>query len=296
MLTHFLEYIKFEKRYSEHTLTSYTNDLTQFEKYLSGISGRSIENATYPDIRAWMIHLSKQQTAASSIARKMACLRSFYKYLLREEAITEDPTLRLRPPKMPRKKPNFVKEGDMIITLDEVKYPDGFGGLRDKLILEMIYGTGIRLSELINLKADGADLFNQTIRVLGKRNKERLIPLNKTLTKLLKEYKEMLPDYILPGCQSLIVTDAGKKAYPMFIQRKVKHYLEQIPDLEKKSPHVLRHTFATHLLNNGADLNAIKDMLGHSSLVATQVYTHNSLDKMREAFKQAHPKAESSKK
>lgn len=290
MIESFLEYIEYEKRYSQHTKISYRNDLEQFVVFLDKTYQTNVNQAGHQHIRAWVVSLSEQQVTASSITRKLACLRSFYKFLIREGTITENPTLKVRSPKVKERVPHFVQETNILNLLDLVQYPDGFDGLRDKLIIELLYGTGIRLSELINLTEPDVDLYNQTIKVLGKRNKQRLVPLNRKLTDLIKAYLEAKKD--IPNEENLIVTDRYEKVYPMFIYRKVKHYLGiAAPDLEKKSPHVLRHTFATHLLNNGADIMAIKDLLGHSTLAATQVYTHNSLEKLKAAFKQAHPKA-----
>lgn len=290
MIEPFLEYIEYEKRYSQHTKISYRNDLEQFATFLDKNYQINVNQAGHQHIRAWIVSLSEQQVTSSSIARKIACLRSFYKFLMREGMLTENPTLKVRSPKVKERVPHFVQETNILNLLDLVKYPEGFGGIRDKLIIELLYGTGIRLSELINLTETDVDLYNQTIKVLGKRNKQRLIPLNRKLTDLMKVYLEAKKD--IPNEENLIVTDRYEKVYPMFIYRKVKHYLGiAAPDLEKKSPHVLRHTFATHLLNNGADITAIKDLLGHSTLAATQVYTHNSLEKLKAAFKQAHPKA-----
>ncbi|SDL74584.1 integrase/recombinase XerC [Catalinimonas alkaloidigena] len=292
MVDSFLEFLQFEKRYSEHTLLSYRNDLTQFEQHLQDTTRRTLEQADYYDVRAWMVKLISTGIAASSVGRKMACLRSFYKYLLKESAIRENPMQRIKSPKIKKKVPVFVPESDIMDVLDRTQFTDDFHGLRDKLVLEMIYGTGIRLSEIIGLKENDISLHNRVIKVLGKRNKERMIPLNVTLTHLLERYLSFKhATFPVDAEGPLIVTDGGDEAYPMFIYRLVRKYLDDVVALEKKSPHVLRHTFATHLLNKGADLNAIKDLLGHSNLAATQVYTHNSLEKMREAFRQAHPKA-----
>lgn len=292
----FLEYLEFEKRYSTHTLQSYRNDLAQFEAHLAATTRRTLELADYYDVRAWMVQLITNGLEASSVSRKMACLRSFYKYLMAEEAIRENPMQRIKSPKLKKRTPVFVAEKDILELLADIEFNNDFSGLRDKLILEMIYGTGVRLSELIGLREKDVSVHGSLIKVLGKRNRERVVPLHRSLVKLIEAYlsakRRALPPLTdAPGEAPFIVTDQGDEAYPMFIYRTVKKYLSQVTTLDKKSPHVLRHTFATHLLNKGADLNAIKDLLGHRSLAATQVYTHNSLAKMKEAFRKAHPKS-----
>lgn len=292
MVDSFLEYIQFEKRYSDHTLISYRNDLSQFEEHLLKTSSNTITHAHYNDIRSWMVHLVNSGISASSISRKMACLRSYYKYLLREEVIKESPMVKVKSPKIKKQLPVFVQEDNILDLLDKFQFTADFSGQRDKLILELLYGTGIRLSELIELKESDCNLHARTIKVLGKRNKQRIIPINNSLYNLIKNYQTLKKElYPYNTDDYLLVTDRSDKTYPMFIYRTVKKYLEEITTIEKKSPHVLRHTFATHLLNKGADINAIKDLLGHANLAATQVYTHNSLEKMKEIFKQAHPKA-----
>ena len=297
MVDIFLEYLQFEKRYSDHTLASYRNDLAQFEAHLAATTRVTPEAADYYDVRAWMVKLISGGLEASSVSRKMACLRSFYKHLLAEEVISQNPMQRIKSPRLKKRVPTFVAEQDIMKLLSELRFADDFSGLRDKLVLEMIYGTGIRLSELMGLRTRDVSLTNGLIKVLGKRKQERVIPLHTALTRLLEQYLSARNQALPPpppgskGQEPLIVTDQGDEAYPMFIYRIVKKYLSEVTTLDKKSPHVLRHTFATHLLNKGADLNAIKDLLGHRNLAATQVYTHNSLDKMKEAFRRAHPKS-----
>ena len=227
-----------------------------------------------------------------SVNRKTVSLRSFYKYLLKNNNISIDPTTRINVLKTSKKLPDFVQEEDMHRLLDNYTFEDDFAGWRDRLMLELFYGTGIRLSEMIGLKEADIDRFNGHIKVLGKRNKERIIPFSKNLENILDKYlnkKKSVFNY--NSDDYLIVTNKRGRGYPMMIYRVVKKYLSIFTTIQKKSPHVLRHTFATHLLNKGADLNAVKDLLGHTSLAATQVYTHNSLDKLKRAFDQAHPKA-----
>lgn len=302
MINAFLKYIEFEKRYSPHTLVSYKIDLQQFADFLSSTYQVSEpEQANFSLIRDWIADLANQDISAKSINRKIASLRSYYKFLLKKSLITKDPTVKVKAPKIRKRLPLYIEEKDINLLLDHLVFTDDFKGLRDKLIFELLYGTGIRLSELIGLKITDINQFENTIKVLGKGNKQRIIPLNKSLVNLINVYKNKIKQDLETTHEYLIVTDKGEEAYPMFIQRVVKKYLEAgitvdgisrpITTIEKKSPHILRHSFATHMLNKGADLNAIKDLLGHSSLAATQVYTHNSIEKLKAIFDQAHPKS-----
>ena len=243
-------------------------------------------------IRSWIVALVDEKIENRSINRKIATLRSFYNFLLRHKTITANPMLKIRALKTDKTLPKYVEEKPMENLLDDMQFSDDFSGLRDKLVIELLYGTGMRLAELIGLKITDLNLYNNTLVVLGKRNKQRIIPVNKSLVEAIKKYLTLRTDIADDTTHSyLILTDSGTQVYPMFIQRLVKKYLSLVTSLEQRSPHVLRHTFATHLLNRGADLNAIKDLLGHTSLAATQVYTHNSIEKLKKVFKQAHPKA-----
>ena len=293
MIQNFIRYLAFEKRYSAHTLTSYQNDLTQFEEFLqTTLPDSSVVTASHIDIRSWIISLVETKLQPKSINRKIATLRSFYKFLLKREEISLDPTLRVKALKTPKSLPHFVQEKELSQLLDQFPFGTDFFGHRDRLVLELLYATGIRLAELLGLKEENIDLHSGTIRVLGKRNKERIIPLSSSFISVLKDYLKEKQNLFGPnGSPHLILTDKGEQAYPMFIYRLVKKYLGTFTSSDKQSPHVLRHTFATHLLDKGADLNAVKDLLGHTSLAATQVYTHNSLEKLRKVFEQAHPKA-----
>lgn len=293
MVSFFLQHIRYEKRCSHHTLTAYGTDLEQFTRYLvEHYELETPEAAEFQQIRSWIAHLAESGLETRSINRKIATLRAFFGFLLRKKHRADDPMLKIRALKTDRSLPTFVKETEMATLLDDVEFPDDFAGVRDKLVLELLYGTGIRLSELIGLKDGDLNAYDRTITVLGKRNKHRVVPLNAVLFTLIRSY-QALKEKTFGGTAEnrLIVADTGVAAYPVLIQRIVKRYLSLVTSLEKKSPHVLRHTFATHLLNRGADLNAIKDLLGHSSLAATQVYTHNSIEKLKEAYQQAHPKA-----
>ncbi len=293
MVESFLKYLQFEKRVSPHTLVAYRQDLFQFDEFTKqNFPDIQISESDHVIIRSWIIQLVEAGLEAKSINRKIACLRSFYKFLMRQEAITKDPMLKIRVLKTQKKLPSFVKENDMVNLLDNIAFEETHEGLRDKLILELFYSTGIRLSELIQLRETQVDLHNCTIKVLGKRNKERVIPFPSGLVQLIKIYCKMRDEKVgVNTCDNLFVTDKGEPCYPQMIQRMVKKYLQLFSTVEKKSPHVLRHTYATHLLNKGAEINAVKDLLGHSSLAATQVYTHNSMEKIKKAFDNAHPKA-----
>jgi len=267
--------------------------LLQFEAFLSKIDEKLvIQEADYQVLRSWIISLMEDGLEPRSVNRKMASLRAFYKFLLKEGIISTDPSRKLKGVKVPRKLPSFVKESELMELLDGASFEDSFQGHREKVILELLYGTGIRLSELINLKQNQIDSFEKVIKVMGKRNKERIIPFNSELGKTIEDYKKYRDKEIgsLDSDTTLLLTDSGEPTYPMFIYRIVKKNL-QLTSADKKNPHILRHSFATHLLNKGADLNAVKDLLGHSSLAATQVYTHNTIEKLKSVHKQAHPKA-----
>lgn len=289
----FLKYLKFEKRYSDHTIKSYANDLSQFQAFLiTDFEINALKDANHSMVRSWMVSLVDQGLDARSVNRKAACLRSFYKFLRKREVIDQDPMQKVRALKTSKKLPQFLNEQDINRLLNHAKFEPTFVGLRDKLILELLYGTGTRLSEIINLREVDVNLRHQTLKVLGKRNKERIIPFSKSMVTVVDQYlTERKKEVSRNDLGYLIVTEDGDQAYPMLIYRTVKKYLNQFTTIEKRSPHVLRHTFATHLLNKGAELNAVKDLLGHTSLAATQVYTHNSMDKLKAVFDQAHPKA-----
>jgi len=288
----FLTYLQYEKRYSHHTIISYENDLAQFSQFLlSNYPETPIEAVNHAILRDWIIHLSENGLNERSINRKIVTLRSFYKFLLKRGDIHKSPVSKLSNLKAQKKLPHFVRENDISLLLDHGLFDDSFHGLRDYLIIEILYGTGIRLSELIELTENKVDQASNSIKVLGKRNKERIIPVSRYLNSLISKYLLYKNEEFHGNASAfLIVSNNGGKSYPMMINRIVKKYL-QGTSVDKKSPHILRHTYATHLLDRGADLNAVKDLLGHQSLAATQVYTHNSLGKLKKVFDQAHPKA-----
>lgn len=290
MIEAFLQSLQFEKRSSAHTITSYKTDLDQFSKYLLFQYEITLPETAQPAmLRSWIVSLMEEGLNPTSINRKIASLRSFYNFLRKRKQIAQDPTKQLSALKTKKKLPAFVEEKSIEMLFDVVEFSDDFEGFRDRIILELLYGTGMRLSELVGLKPSDLDLSGKTIRVFGKRSKERMIPISTSLTLLLTKYiSQWAPE---EDTKCLILTDKGKAAYPVFIQRIVKKYLSAVTTLSQKSPHILRHTYATHLLNRGADLNAIKELLGHANLAATQIYTHNSIEKLKKTHQQAHPKA-----
>ncbi|GAB3889965.1 tyrosine-type recombinase/integrase [Spirosoma agri] len=290
----FLRYIRYEKRLSHHTLTAYANDMEQFGAFLMTECNIDLpEKADYRHIRSWIVSLVEAELDKTSVNRKVATLRCYYGFLLRRKVITIDPMTKVQALKTNKKLPMYVEEKPMDMLLNDIDFPDTFEGVRDKLVLELLYGTGIRLSELTGLKTADVNLYEKTITVLGKRNKHRIIPLTQPLFELIRQYGQHKETTFSGQADTihLIVSDKGVPAYAMLIQRIVKRNLNLVTTLEKKSPHVLRHSFATHLLNRGADLNAIKDLLGHSSLAATQIYTHTSLEQLKQTYDLAHPKA-----
>jgi integrase/recombinase XerC len=295
MIEAFLKYLRFQKRVSDHTILAYQKDLNQLRKFLTdNYPGENIEAVSFGHLRAWLVTLVDAGLEPVTVNRKIATLRSFYKFLMRDERITKDPTAKIRILKTKKKLPSFVKVNEINAVIDEQNdsaEETEFTRFRNKLIVELFYTTGIRLAELLGLKDSDVDLSNTTIKVLGKRNKERVIPFPKSLTASIMEYKHVRNREV--GKKEHIyffVTENGEPCYRVLVYRVVKKYLQNT-STDKKSPHVLRHTFATHLLDKGAEINAVKDLLGHSSLAATQVYTHNSMEKLKKVFDQAHPKA-----
>ncbi len=295
MVEAFLKYIQFEKRYSEHTLTAYKKDLAQFLTYLNDTYEMQEEDLgmiNHSIVRSWILELMEGGITPRSINRKIACLKSFFKYHVRVKNIQVNPMQRIVSLKTSKKIPEFVEESSIVKLLDHFEFESTFEGQRDRLIIEFLYSTGMRLSELLGIEEKDINLHDKKVKVLGKGNKERILPIPHNLILTIQDYLAHKKDEINCNLSNrLIVTNKGKDGYPGLVYRTVKNYLGKITTIEKRSPHVLRHTFATHLLNKGADLNAVKELLGHASLAATQVYTHNSIEKIRKAFEQAHPRA-----
>lgn len=290
-LNEFFDFLTYEKRVSKHTLIAYKKDLESFNEFIQSEFETKLEDINYQMIRTWLVQLMDNGITAKSINRKISSLKSFYKFLLKKEVITNNPTARIVAPKIPKRLPAFVEENKMEKLFQNIDFSNDFSGVRDRLIIELFYGCGIRLSELIGLKK--IDVTSNSIKVLGKGNKERIIPISESLNSLIKNYlkeKNNLTPNSVNG-EVLLVLNNGKKMYPKFVYNKVKYYLGMVTSMDKKSPHILRHSFATHLLNNGAEINAIKELLGHSSLAATQIYTHNSIEKLKNIYTKSHPLA-----
>lgn len=287
----FIDYLRYEKRYSPHTVTAYKNDLDQFVQFCTERVGDfHVKNVDVKLIRSWVVELMGQKLSERSVNRKVSTIKSFYKFLMKENVIDNNPAVLLPLPKIRKKLPFFVEENNLQHLLDDGFFTEDFVGIRDKLIITLLYGTGIRLSELLKLKELDVNQSESTIKVLGKRNKERVIPYPVSINKILNLYVNLKNETIGSNTERLLVTESGKPAYEKLIYRVVKEYLAKVTLLEKKSPHVLRHTYATHLLNKGADLNAVKELLGHSNLAATQVYTHTTFERLHQIYKQAHPR------
>jgi len=289
----FLKYLQFEKRFSVNTIKSYENDLNQFTDFVvTNFKHSDIHLVDEKNVRAWVVSLMGKDFSALSINRKISTLKTFFKFLLREGEVKSNPMDKIVSPKTSKKLPSFVEEKQINKLLDDYSFGEDFAGVRNKTIVEMFYNTGMRLSELIGLENNSIDFYNGSIKVLGKRNKERILPLPTTFLKSVKEFiKTRDAEFPVLEHEFLFVTDKGNKLYEKFVYNIVNKYLNLVTTVEKKSPHILRHTFATHLLNRGADLNAIKELLGHSSLAATQIYTHNTFEKLKTIYKQAHPRA-----
>ncbi len=288
----FIKYLKFERRNSEHTIVAYECDLGQFEQYLSEQGIESWAEVTAKTIRSWVVQFLEDGLSARSVNRKIASLKTFFKFLLREGVLEINPTEKVVSPKMPKRLPVFVKEVEMDFLLDQVDFGQDYSGVRDKLIIDVFYFTGMRLSELVNLKISQIDFGVGVLKILGKRNKERIVPITDVLKNSLIDYFSVRSE-AFPDCVSdfVFLTNKGVKVYHKLVYRVVNKYLKMVSTVTKKSPHVIRHSFATALLNRGADLNAIKELLGHSNLSATEVYTHNSFEQLNSVYNQAHPRA-----
>lgn len=293
-LKEFSNYLEFEKRYSKHTLKSYHNDILQFADFMdTQYEGLDTIMISHLHIRSWMVNLVELKISARSINRKVSALRSFFNFLKREAYVEKNPTLKIVTPKIGKRLPSFIQEENIEKLFDTICTGD-FEDSRNRTLIELMYLTGIRRIELIDLKDSSIDWSNRTIKVLGKGNKERIIPITNPLIEKIGAYQELRDKEfeIKASNRHLFLTSKGKKMYPKLVYNIVKAYLSTVTTIKKRSPHVLRHSFATHLMNGGADLNAVKELLGHANLAATQVYTHNSIEKLKEIYKKTHPKAD----
>ena len=289
----FLQYLLVEKRYSKHTIVSYRNDLEQFVTFLIEL-GHTAEAAgiSSSEVRAWIVSLMDKGMSAVTVHRKISCLRIYFRWLRKEGLVSQNPVEKVVLPKRKKKLPVFVGEDSLDALLDNYEFGTGFSGVRNRTIIEMLYLTGMRRAELVGLRTGDVDLQSGLLKVTGKRNKQRIIPFIDSFRASLGQYIELRKE--ISGITSedwFFLTDSGNKLYDKFVYNIVKKYLTMVTTIEKKSPHVLRHTFATHMLNHGADLNSIKELLGHANLSATQIYTHNTFEKLKEVYKQAHPRA-----
>ncbi|MGJ8759945.1 MULTISPECIES: tyrosine-type recombinase/integrase [unclassified Polaribacter] len=293
MIDPFLEYLSFEKKYSLHTITAYKNDLTSFRDFLETEYGQeSLLEVHYPQIRSWIVFLVDTQISNRTINRKVSSLKSFYKFLQKTKQVELNPLSKHKALKTEKRVqvPFTSKEINEVINQIEKEVDVTFTSIRNKLIVELFYSTGIRRAELINIKERDVSLLDKTIKVLGKRNKERFVPLLDTVIQTLKQYLKLKQEFTI-GLEELFITEKGNKIYETLVYRIINTYFSQVSSKQKKSPHILRHSFATHLLNEGADINSVKELLGHSSLASTQVYTQNSLAVIKKVYNQAHPKS-----
>lgn len=291
-MNEFLQYLQYEKNYSSHTVLSYHTDLRQFCDFLE-IAADQFEPAkvSSQQIQQWVLSLMSEKISARTLSRKISTLKSFWRFLLTRGYVNQNPTLKIILPKTKKPIPAFFKDSEMEIVLDKTFLPDNFESVRDQLILTVFYLTGIRLAELLNIEDKDVDLADGNLRVIGKRNKQRMIPISKILCQDIENYIQLRNKNIESLTPNLFIRINGKKMYPKMVYNLVHNTMSEVSSLHKKSPHVLRHTFATSLLNGGADINAVKELLGHSSLAATQVYTHTSFEELYNIYKHAHPRA-----
>ena len=288
----FLEYLRLERNYSEKTVVSYGIDLREFEGYFKKADAEIDFTTVDADVvRNWVMHLMDEGRAATSVNRKLSTLRSFYRFLLKKKVMTVNPMTKVVGPKKKKPLPSFVREKDMDRLLDDLTFGEGYEGCRDRMILEMFYATGMRLSELIGLDDVDVDFSAKLIKVTGKRNKQRLIPFANELEHDLRVYIKVRDEALPNGSDAFFVRKDGRRMYPMQVYRLVKRNLSKVVSLKKRSPHVLRHTFATAMLNDCAELRAVKELLGHESLTTTEVYTHTTFEELKKVYELAHPRA-----
>ena len=289
----FFQYLEYEKRVSPHTLIAYRKDMEQFFDFLKiNYDSLHITALQHIHIRSWIVKLLNDTISARSINRKLSTLKTYFRFLQKHDFIQHDPMLKVMAPKVGKRLPIYVQEQQMERLFELVDFTNDYSGQRDLLIMDILYSTGLRRSELINLQIEDVDFANNQLKVLGKGNKERLVPFGLNLRKSLQYYMGLRQKNFPESTQrALFLTNKGKPLYPKLVYNLVKKYLSIVTTVEQRSPHVLRHSFATHLSNNGADLNAVKELLGHSNLSATQIYTHNSIGRLKSIYEQAHPKA-----
>lgn len=291
----FVDHLRYEKRSSAHTIRAYETDLRQFAEYMeTALDVKELGKITMQDIRTWILTLLEDENLSPRSAnRKLSALRDFFRFEIKAGRLSHDPMAGIRGPKFHGKLPEYVEIKDMERLFVPEQFEDSFEGWRDRTILELFYATGMRLSELLNIRKQDLNFSENSVKVLGKRNKERIIPFGNQMHDLLTKYLEYYAENISPENENfyIFVAANGQKLYPKAVYRIVRKHLDMVTTIDKRSPHVIRHTFATHMLNRGADLNAIKEILGHSSLAATQVYTHNSMEQLKSIYKQAHPRA-----
>lgn len=289
----FTDHLKFEKRYSAHTVRSYHDDLIQFSDYLvTSFGSMPVPDVSAAIIRSWLASLKSGGMASRSINRKISTLKSFFKFLIRSGKLKKNPLASIVSPKVSKRLPAFVDEGDLDTLFRHVAFDEGWDGYTGRLAMQILYGLGIRLSELVNCRESQVDFGNSQIKILGKGNKERIIPVNAVLLGGIREYmQKKRTEFEEFDSTYLLVNGKGKKLYPKYVYRLTTKYLPKVTTVKKKSPHILRHSFATHLMNNGAELNAVKELLGHASLAATQLYTHNTIEKLKNVHKKAHPRS-----
>ncbi|CCY50786.1 MULTISPECIES: tyrosine recombinase XerC [Bacteroides] len=292
----FLDYLRYERNYSEKTVLAYGEDISQLREFAREFAQEEIGDfnpaeVTPELIREWIVSLMDKGYASTSVNRKLSSLRSFYKFLLKKKVVLVDPLRKITGPKNKKPLPSFLKENEMNRLLDDTDFGEGFEGCRDHLIIEMFYATGIRLSELIGLDDKDVDFSASLLKVTGKRNKQRLIPFGDELKEGMLEYVNVRNEQVLESGGAFFVRKNGERLYKNLVYNLVKRNLSKVVTLKKRSPHVLRHTFATTMLNNEAELGAVKELLGHSSLATTEIYTHTTFEELKKVYKQAHPRA-----
>jgi len=290
-IKHFIEYLSFEKKYSPHTIRAYNDDLNSFQTFCKiTFDNEKLTDINYSQIRSWIVKMVNENISNRTVNRKISSLKSFYKFLVKTKQIKESPLLRHQALKISKRVQVPFSEKEINEVIDNLNEFDDFESVRNKLIVELLYSTGMRRAELMEIKQNSINFTNSTLKVLGKRNKERYIPLLNSVQQTLKIYLDLRKE-IKSTSENLLITIKGNKIYPTLVYRIINDYFSAVSSKVKKSPHVIRHSFATHLLNEGADLNSVKELLGHSSLASTQIYTHSSLNELKKVYNQAHPRS-----